>query len=46
MIIKPAKSIDIIKKKEEEPKKEVEQNEDDIPEYDYLCQKIINADSI
>jgi hypothetical protein len=29
-------------KKEE--KKEVQENEDDIPEYDYLCQKIITAD--
>jgi hypothetical protein len=45
---------DIYKKKEEEENKEVEkeekeekkvgESEDYIPEYDYLCQKIINAD--
>ena len=29
---------------EEVKKKEVEESEDDIPEYDYLSQKIINAD--
>ena len=29
---------------EEVKKKEVEESEDDIPDYDYLCQKIINAD--
>ena len=46
---------DIYIKKEEEENKEVEkeekvekkvgESEDDIPEYDYLCQKIINIDS-
>ena len=36
---------DIYKSSKKEEKKEVEQNDDDIPEYEYLFQKIINADN-
>ena len=36
---------DLYKISEDEEKKEVEESEDNIPEYNYLYQKIINADS-